>query len=304
MNTSKLINRLTSEFTAVLGRPVEITRYDPAGGGCINSALRVYLDDGATFFVKWNSCAPANMFGCEAEGLLAMQKATSLRVPTPILVGEPTAETPAFLVLEDLANPSRTQRRVSRDKFDEELAAGLAEMHRFCGPAFGFYHDNYIGTTPQSNEWLNSWVEFFRSRRLEHMVKLLCGSGKISSDDAKLWLQFLNRLDDLLVDAEAQPVLLHGDLWGGNVMCDSDGKPALIDPACYFGHREADLAMTELFGGFSPHFYKIYGEILPLSDGYRERFAIYNLYHLLNHAYLFGGGYLHQAMSIMRRYIR
>ncbi len=303
MSVNNLLERLTHELPTALGEPVTITRFESAGGGCINSALRLYLSTGTTLFVKWNPDAPSDIFECEAEALRIMQQATSLKVPTPIIVGNATPHTPSFLVLEDLTASNSRSRRDPNIKFDEELAKGLAEMHCYCGPAFGFSRDNFIGATPQPNAWSDSWLEFFRHQRLEHMVKLLSEKGKITGATANLAARFLEKLDRFLGGIATKPVLLHGDLWGGNVMPDANGRPALIDPACYYGHHEADLAMTQLFGGFSARFYEVYAEILPLADGYRERFQIYNLYHILNHAYLFGGGYLNQAVSIMARFV-
>jgi fructosamine-3-kinase len=304
VSDSSLLARIEQELTRVLGHPARIVEHTSCGGGCINAALRVRLASGESFFVKWNSDAPPDMFQREAEGLRALQKATSLRVPTPIAVSSGEEGGPAFLVLEDLRAPTGNAPRHASTNFDEELGHGLAQLHSSLGPAYGFEHDNYIGSTPQPNHWCDSWVEFFRTNRLEHLIRLLDRHGKLNSHERRLCQRFIENLDTVLDERITRPVLLHGDLWGGNVMQDGDGRPALIDPACYFGHNEADLAMTYLFGGFSERFYAAYQEILPFEDGYKERFEIYNLYHLLNHAILFGGGYFSRALAIIQRYAR
>jgi fructosamine-3-kinase len=304
MNRDRLIARLERELSVTLGRAVQITSFVAAGGGCINDAARIILSSGDRLFVKFNTSAPAGMFEREAEGLAHLQKATSLRVPTPLLAAEADADTPAFVVLEDISVPRRQAhaKTASAADFDERLARGLVELHRTQGPAYGFYNDNFIGSTPQPNPWESSWSEFFREQRLHHMIRLLRAQGKLQGEPLSTAIRFLERVDELLAGADAQPSLLHGDLWGGNVMRDGDGSPALIDPACYYGHREADLAMTRLFGGFSLRLYQIYEELFPLAEGSKERFDVYNLYHILNHALLFGGGYLRQALETMRRY--
>lgn len=303
MDAQEFLAKLEQKLSGALGKEVKIQGSSYCGGGCINSGMRILLFSGESFFVKWNSHAPPDMFIREAEGLLALQKATSLRIPTPVLASEPNGTMPAFLVLEDLSRPAPQQVRARAHRsFDEALAYGLAELHSAIGPAYGFNHDNYIGSTPQPNSWCENWIDFFRTYRLEHLWKLLSGKSKLPEGTHSLVRHFLDKLDTLLDSKSVKPSLLHGDLWGGNVLRDANGSPALIDPACYYGDREADLAMTRLFGGFSERFYFAYHEVFPLESGYEERFAIYNLYHILNHALLFGGGYFQQALSVMKRY--
>ncbi|MCX7626197.1 MAG: fructosamine kinase family protein [Candidatus Sumerlaeaceae bacterium] len=303
MNTRDFLHKLEQKLSDTLGKDIRIQEWSTANGGCINAGMRIKLSSCETFFVKWNTHAPPDMFVREAEGLTALKKATSLRIPSPILAAEPDGGTPAFLVLEDLLNPQLTSDSVpSRRSFDEILAEGLAELHSAVGPAYGFEHNNYIGSTPQPNPWTRNWIEFFRVHRLEHLWKLLSQKQKLPDEAHALVRRFLDKLDNVLDKTGIQPVLLHGDLWGGNVMRAGDGMPALIDPACYYGDREADLAMTQLFGGFSHRFYAAYNEAFPLERGYSERACVYNLYHILNHALLFGSGYLAQALSIMKKF--
>ena len=159
--------------------------------------------------------------------------------------------------------------------------------------------DNYIGSTPQVNGWLDDWLAFFRERRLRPQMELAARNGHLPAGRRRALEGFMGRLDELLGGVPRRPALLHGDLWGGNMIADPSGQPVLIDPAVYYGDREADLAMTALFGGFSSAFYAAYNEVYPLADGWRERFRIYNLYHLLNHLNLFGEGYGAQVDAVI-----
>lgn len=266
-----------------------------ASGGCINEAAVLYFTRNRSAFVKWHSERPKTMFEAEARGLVDLSKASALHVPEVYGVGGGTG-VPSFIVMEDL---NRARNQSSNRSFDEELGYGLAEQHRCCSNTFGYDIDNTIGPTPQSNARMDSWPDFFRRRRLEPLLQLL----QPPADQRRSFDPLMERLEELLEPGNSEGAsLLHGDLWGGNVFTDGDGRPALIDPAVYYGHREADLAMTELFGGFGPRFREAYEESAPLLPGYSERRDIYNLYHLLNHALLFGGGYLRQAVSIAARY--
>lgn len=275
----------------------EISSVIPASGGCINQSASLNLRDGRRLFLKWHPSAPPAMFLREAEGLHALRACRSIDVPEPLAATEASGDTPAFIVMQDVSVPAKSPQSKS-GSFDEQLGHGLAEVHRCTAPGFGFPHDNYIGPTTQPNSWQATWPEFFREKRIEHMLKLLQPTKEV----AALASRFLERLPRLLEGACEPPSLLHGDLWSGNVMQTGNGGPALIDPAVYYGHREADLAMTELFGGFGATFRAAYHEAFPLDPGYADRRDIYNLYHVLNHALLFGGGYMAQAMRIMKHY--
>ena len=173
-------------------------------------------------------------------------------------------------------------------------------MQAASGP-FGFEEDNYIGATPQPNAWTDDWVTFFAEQRLGFQLRLAADNG-FGGELARLGERLLSRLGEL-IDEPAEPAcLLHGDLWGGNYLCDAEGQPVLIDPAAYYGRREAELAMTTLFGGFDSAFYGAYEEAWPLAPGSAERLEIYKLYHLLNHLNLFGGGYLGGCLGVLRRF--
>ena len=280
------------------GAPVRLAA---VGGGCIAEAQVAEFADGSSVFVK-RKAGHAGMFEREAEGLEALAAARAVRVPRVLAVA------PDALVLENIqAAPRRTD-------FFEHFGRAFARMHRQVGPACGFPHDNYIGATPQENAPLHGawntapdapsgdgsdWPVFFIERRLRYQVDLAAerGYGRL----AQLLDACESRFLDLLHAAIEPPSILHGDLWGGNYIVDERGEACLIDPAAYFGHREADLAMTHLFGGFEPLFYRAYENEWPLAAGHGERLPVYQLYHLLNHLNLFGSGYYASCERILER---
>jgi fructosamine-3-kinase len=293
MPNRDLYSAIEQSIRAELGESFAIRSTSSAGGGCINSACRVE-GEGASFFVKLNRPELVSMFEAEAEGLreLAAAAAEALRVPKPICSGAGGGQ--AFLVLENL------ELRAARGACDRSLGQGLAELHRVPQAYFGWRRDNTIGSTPQPNERASDWTAFWRDRRLGFQLRLAAEngySGRLQQRGEKL----LAELPALFAGHRPQPSLLHGDLWGGNYAADERGQPAIFDPACYYGDREADLAMTELFGGFGRDFYSAYREAFPLDTGYETRKILYNLYHILNHLNLFGGGYLSEAQGMIDR---
>jgi protein-ribulosamine 3-kinase len=259
------------------------------GGGCINTAVK--LSDGRrSFFVKLNSEDLLWMFSAEAEGLGEMAATRTIRVPEPVCHG--SVGNQAYLVMEYVP-----MGRPGRDAA-EQAGRQLAAMHRCGREAFGWHRDNTIGSIPQPNDSETDWAAFWRERRLGFQLQLAAKNGYHSLlDPGERLLEGL----PALLDHAPQPSLLHGDLWGGNLGYDADGDPLIFDPAVYYGDREADLAMTELFGGFPGHFYAAYEEAWPLPPGYRVRKTLYNLYHIVNHANMFGGGYVGQAKGMMDR---
>jgi len=286
------VARAVSDHT---GTEVSVVSSTPVGGGSIHRAALVQLSDGSRRFVKHSPGAPADMFPREAEGLQALAEPEAIRVPRDPLPGE--ADGLRFLVLEaiDAGRPA--------GDFHRRFGRAFAELHRRTGhPRPGFEHDNYIGSTPQPNGWTESWPEFVRTRRLGFQLDLARRNGEATRELSTLGDRLLERLDDLLDVPEESCCLLHGDLWSGNYLVGSEGEPVLIDPAVYYGHREADLAMTRLFGGFDRTFYAAYEEAWPLPPGSSERQEIYKLYHLLNHLNLFGSGYLSGCLAILRRF--
>jgi fructosamine-3-kinase len=268
-----------------LGRATAITARHPLGGGCINTAARLETTTGE-YFAKLNEPGFADMFAAEAEGLRELAVPGAVRVPGVICHG--TAAGGAFLVLEYLDLSDGDGRSAER------LGRGLAALHRATSAAFGWKRNNTIGSTPQINTPSGDWVGFWRERRLGYQLTLAARRG-LGGAIVRRGEQLLGSLDGLFTGYRPVPSLLHGDLWGGNQAALADGTPVIFDPAVYYGDREADLAMTELFGGFSGNFYCAYREAWPLDDGYALRKTLYNLYHVLNHYNLFGGGYGAQA---------
>jgi fructosamine-3-kinase len=259
-------------------------------GGCINFTIRL-TDGSRNFFIKINEARLLEMFAAEAEGLTELAKTCTFRVPDPICYG--TSLGKAYLVMEYVNFGHANQ--------DSAQEAGhlLAILHQTQAKNFGWQHNNYLGTTRQFNSWHTNWVEFWRTQRLSFQLKLAAQNGyggRLQTRGEQLLELFPN-----LLSHAPKPSLLHGDLWRGNFSYDENGKPLIFDPAVYYGDRETDLAMTELFGGFSTEFYSAYRDIWPLDSGYPVRKTFYNLYHILNHLNLFGGGYLGQARGMIDR---
>jgi fructosamine-3-kinase len=254
------------------------------GGGCINTAA-LLEDGGKRWFVKLNDASRLDMFEAERDGLRAMADTGSIRVPRPLCCG--VAGGQSFIVMEYMALAGGGG--ATAERAGEQLAA----MHRSTAERFGWHRDNTIGATPQPNGWDQDWPRFWRDRRLGFQLGLAARNGHRGRLQQRGGM-LMERLGALF-DRAPVPSLLHGDLWGGNFSGDADGNPVIFDPACYYGDREADIAMTELFGGFSARFYAAYNAVWPLDAGYETRKTLYNLYHVLNHLNLFGGGYATQA---------
>ncbi len=266
----------------------QLTSMKSVGGGCINNGARLFTSTDQTYFLKQNRSAPEDMFLREAEGLEALNVEGAPRVPQPLLHGK------TFLLLEDL-NPGR-----SKVDYWPTFGRKLADLHNHTHSNFGFDHNNYIGSTPQMNPWTADGYEFFSNHRLIFQADLAEQRGYLEMHDRERIEKLIKQLPELIPQQPAS--LLHGDLWSGNAIADSDGSPAMIDPAVHYGWAEAELGMTTLFGRFPQEFYNGYMEERPLTDGWRERLPIYNLYHLLNHVNLFGLGYLGQTRTILRRF--
>lgn len=268
----------------------ELADAAPISGGCINQAWRIEGRGGARYFVKLNDADRLPMFAAESAGLTAIAATRTVRVPQPIAHG--TAGEYAFLVLEylDLHGSGNAHR----------LGERLAALHRTQAPQYGFPQDNTLGETPQRNAWASDWIAFWREHRLGFQLDLATRNG-CGGNLQELGHRLMERLPEFFEGYQPQPSLLHGDLWGGNHAFLADGIPVLFDPAPYYGDREADLAMTELFGGYDPDFYAAYRAAWPLHEGYATRKILYNLYHILNHANMFGGGYARQAGGMMQR---
>ncbi|KAJ8467736.1 hypothetical protein OPV22_030288 [Ensete ventricosum] len=283
------------EWILTEGKATQITRISPIGGGCINHASR-YDTDSGSFFVKTNRRIGPSMFEAEALGLSAMYATQSICVPMPFKVG-PLPTGGSFIIMEFIEfGPSRGSQSV--------LGRKLAEMHQAgkSSKGFGFDIDNTIGSTPQINSWSSDWIEFFSEHRLGYQLKLALnqyGDSAIYEKGQRL----MKNLQPLFEGVAIEPCLLHGDLWSGNISSDKNGDPVILDPACYYGHNEAEFGMSWC-AGFGGSFYSSYFEVMPKQPGFEKRRDLYMLYHYLNHYNLFGSGYRSSAMSIIDDYLR
>ncbi|HEU5145457.1 MAG TPA: fructosamine kinase family protein [Chryseosolibacter sp.] len=270
-----------------------ITAFSSASGGCINHAGTCKTQAGS-FFLKWNDQQKfPRMFEAEARGLSLLKRSTTLHVPDVIQVG--TTVSHQFVLLENIEEGRRAS------DYWKRFGVGLALLHRTSGNDYGLDHDNYIGSLRQFNKATPSWVDFFIEQRLRKQLRLAIDDRKVDDRVGNKFETLFKKLPNLLADEP--PSLLHGDLWGGNIMTNAKGQPSLIDPAVYFGNREVDLAMTRLFGGFDETFIDHYKDTFPLLPGYEERFDLYNLYPLLVHVNLFGGGYARQVEATLDQFL-
>lgn len=265
-----------------------IIEINPVGGGCINQCLRLVMQTGQTFILKTNRSAPVDLFAREAEGLQALSIPGGPRAPKVYLLGGD------FILLEDLSPAPRVQQ------YWEVFGAQLATMHLKLSSDFGFEHDNYLGSTPQPNPWMQDGFSFFFQHRLGYQAQLAYQRGLLDRQQCGRVEKLASQLESLIPKQPAS--LIHGDLWSGNMITDESGYPAIIDPAAYYGWAEAELAMMELFGSLPETFYMSYQAIRPLEQGFRQRYSIYNLYHLLNHLNLFGRGYFNSIIDILKRF--
>ena len=293
---------LAEALVSLFGNSVAIQQTDRVAGGDINRSYAVTLNTGDKIFMKANAKENFGFFKAEASGLFALAMTGTLATPKILCAGTDDGQEVgySFLLMEFIksAAPVSDYWKI----FGRELAAlHQADASKFVArDAFGFFEDNFIGARPQDNSPAATWLEFFRDKRLAPQFK--AADANFSSADRSRITKLLDHLDDFLIEPKA-PSLLHGDLWSGNVMAGPDGKAMLIDPAAYVGYAEADLAMTELFGGFPPDFYQAYREANPLEPGYEKRRDLYNLYQLLNHLNLFGQSYLGAVLSVVEEYV-
>lgn len=283
-----LWDSVSEQISMATAVPFEIKNQTGVGGGCINSAQRIQGKDGRHFFVKLNTSSKLSMFAAEAEGLKELAQSETIKVPLPVCTG--SAANQAYIVMEDL----QLGGRGSMEVFAEQMVA----MHRCTREQFGWLRENTIGSTPQVNDWETDWITFWRQQRLGYQLQLAKrqgGSRRLLDKGERLLQDF----DVLFANHQPEASLLHGDLWSGNYAFTQEGEVTIFDPAVYFGDREADMAMTELFGGFSHSFYSAYENAWPLDEGYAVRKTFYNLYHILNHFNMFGGGYGMQAEGMI-----
>lgn len=281
------LEALLAEIAERLGESLRVE--GRMGGASFSSAATLIGASKRRYFLKWSLDGQGDPFEAEAHGLECLRQAPSVRVPEVVAVGS------GYLVLELLRHGRPTPET------EAALGRAVASVHSVTAENYGLERGNYCGATPQPNGWWDNWVEFFREQRIAHQHRLLAGSGRCPPKLSAGLDRIADELPVLLDGPEEPPRLLHGDLWSGNALTLSGGGVALIDPAVHFGRRESDLAMTELFGGFSRRFYSAYHERWPRDPGYARRRDVYALYHVLNHANLFGGSYVQQAASLVHR---
>ncbi|WOD37714.1 fructosamine kinase family protein [Nodosilinea sp. E11] len=282
---------IAQHISAKTGQAFTIQERRSVSGGCINQAYQI--NDGAqAFFIKLNQASQVAMFEAEALGLSEMYDSQTIRVPKPLCWG--TVDGSAYIVMEwlDLGGSGEAWG---------PMGSALAAMHRVTSDqGFGWRQTNTIGATPQPNPWTETWLEFYREQRLRHQFRLAGRRGGRFPRQHEL----LMALPDLLASHHPAPALVHGDLWSGNAAVTAEGEPVILDPATYYGDREVDLAMTELFGRFPEAFYRAYNAAYPLEGGYATRKILYNLYHVINHFNLFGGSYEAQANRMIDQLLR
>lgn len=276
----------------VLDQPVELMISSAVGGGDINEAYRFETSAGI-FLVKKNHAGRyPQMFEKEARGLALL--ASAKEIPVPFVVSHGEVGEMAFLVLKFIESAGR------QPDFWDDFGQRLARLHKHTDTRFGLDHDNYIGSLYQSNRQHDRWTDFFREERLGRQVKMARDSGAIDRGTVSAFERFYQRLPEIF--PEEPPALLHGDLWAGNFMENEFGHAVIIDPAVYYGHREMDLGMSRLFGGFADRFYGAYQEQYPLQPGWEKRLDYCNLYPLMVHVNLFGGGYLQSVRLILGKF--
>lgn len=283
-------NTISEHISRTSGLPFQAHQQRSVGGGCINRAF--VIDDGQTaYFVKINQADKLGMFQAEAAGLDEILSSQSLRAPRPLCHG--VVDDQAYLAMEYIA------LQTGDNASAQNMGLQLAQMHRKTAPQFGWVMDNHIGSTPQINTGSHDWISFFGKQRLHYQLDLAQQKG---CPLLNLGEQLIDLLPAFFDGNNPQISLLHGDLWGGNWGADPQGQAVIFDPATYYGDRETDLAMTELFGGFPPRFYAAYKDSYPIdANGYAVRKILYQLYHILNHFNLFGGAYADQAQRMIQR---
>lgn len=273
----------------------QIEEIRSVSGGCISDAYMLNLSKGNDLFLKVNSSGNSDMFIKEAHGLQELKKADAIKIPDVISFDR------NYILLEFIHSVRK------QNNFSEDFGRKFALMHKYSNQYFGFYENNFIGSNPQVNiaeeNEMENWTEFYFNKRIIYQLKLAEGYGNSTSDLRNAIKKLETKIESIISDETEKPVLLHGDLWGGNYVVDNEGFACLIDPAVYYGNREADLAMTKLFGGFDSKFYNAYNELNPLSEGYEHRENIYKLYHVMNHLNLFGSGYYGQCMNLINYYL-
>ncbi|MCF8261691.1 MAG: fructosamine kinase family protein [Melioribacteraceae bacterium] len=279
----------TAKLQQILNEKISVRSI---GGGSIAETKLIETVSGKKYLIKQYSGTESSIIGNEVNGLKELAKADVIRIPGIIYYDS------EFLIIEYLTAAKQNPN------FFEDFGAKFARLHKYRNDKFGFFENNFIGATPQKNlPPSDNWADFYYQNRLLYQFRLAEKNGYVDSKFSGLFDKLASKLDKILAIDDEEPSLLHGDLWSGNFIIDDLGEAALIDPAVYYGNREADLAMTKLFGGFPPAFYRAYDNEYPLQSGWEYRENIYKLYHVFNHLNLFGTGYLSQSLSLMKSYL-
>ncbi len=284
--------RIQQLLSSRVGVHVEVISVRSVGGGSINEAYQLITNSG-TFFVKVNSASKfPSMFKKEALGLEALAATNTIHIPNVIGFSEEGED--AFLLLDWV------EKGTTSTSFWEDFGHQLGQLHKCTHTNFGWTNDNYIGSLVQYNSWTKSWSSFFIEQRIDPQLKLAVEKGLIDAHKLESFHQLYKQIENIFPNEP--PALLHGDLWSGNYMVTAAGEPMIMDPAVYYGHREMDIAMTQLFGGFDGRLYEAYNEEYPLNDGWQDRMTMCNLYPLLVHVNLFGSSYLSQVNAVLKQY--
>ncbi len=282
-----MLEQIANSISQTLGQTLSITHQRALGGGSINQVSCISLDNGTEYLLKTQTGAIAkDTFKIEHDSLLLLAESQTIRVPSPLVFSDD------FLVMEFI------QQGTKAADWQEQLGRNLALLQQHTQKEkYGFHCDNYLGTSLQINTWQDDWLTFWCANRLEPQLNLFSQRAGTDNPLIKKAYKLLEKLESYLAQDYEPAVLLHGDLWSGNAMADSDGKPVIFDPACYYGHREAEFGMMRMFGGFGARCEASYAEIWPFADGHEERFRLYQLYHELNHLNLFGDAYYSASMA-------
>lgn len=293
MINADLLNNIAQALSDKLNEKIEFEMTASVGGGSINQTYQLKTET-KSYFLKVNSATQfPKMFQREAEGLKALKLCNAILVAEPLLYGD--FEDQSWLLMNFIDSGQKGS------SFWKDFGKQLSDLHRNSKEKFGFENDNFIGSLPQSNQWMTTWSEFFIEQRLEPLVKLARDEDKIDSGMASSFDKLYRMLEGFF--PEEVPALIHGDLWSGNFMSTATGDPIIFDPAVYYGHREMDIGMSKLFGGFELDFYHAYNEFFPLEKGWQERLQMANLYPLMVHVNLFGGSYLQDVRGILRKLV-
>ncbi|MGQ8335034.1 fructosamine kinase family protein [Sunxiuqinia sp. A32] len=290
----KVIQIVCDDYQNKFGDELIIQQKRPVGGGCISHSLKLLTNQGE-YFLKWNRFVEPDLFIREAESLNEMASVTNAYLTVPkVVLSRDVDNHPGYILMNFLPSGHTSNE-------DENLGIGLALLHKKSADRFGFYNDNYCGSTLQLNGWTDSWIEFFGQKRILFLIQEIQKNRHLSEKELNTYHRLIDRLPNLIGE-DHKPSLIHGDLWSGNYMYTTNG-PAIIDPATYYADREMEFSIMTMFGGFSQTTWNAYQYTFPFEKGWEERVQLYQIYHVLNHYHLFGGSYGNQAFSIAKKFV-